>query len=366
MARSGDLARQLDSIAGRALALALPRRDHKLPATPAHIVFIQPTAIGDTLIASGAVKAIAERYSAARVTICHGASNGSAARMLAAPVATMEVAFTNPAGATRAIRSISPDVVIDLTPWPYATALVARLSAPFSVGFDKKGNVRARFFNFSVPHLTSRHEIENLAALAAAFGCGHEEASRMAVKRDAAALPRLRTDDLVLFHVSAGGARAADKSWPPEFWRTLAALLGKYGWRIGFTGTANDKERVDPIISAIGRPECEVFSLCGTLTLAELAELLAVVPLLVSVDTGVLHLSAAVDGVAIGLHGPTRAERWGSVSPNATGLDAPHPAGGYIDYGWESHRDGHAVMRTITPDRVSKAALEKLAHRSRH
>ena len=94
--------------------------------------------------------------------------------------------------------------------------------------------------------------------------------------------------------------------------------------------------------------------------LVSTAELLAEVPLLISVDTGVLHLSAAVSGRAIGLHGPTHAARWGSVSPAALGLDSPHPAGGFVQYGWEDHPQAEEIMPMLTPERVLSAALDKL------
>jgi ADP-heptose:LPS heptosyltransferase len=74
-----------------------------------------------------------------------------------------------------------------------------------------------------------------------------------------------------------------------------------------------------------------------------------------------LHLSAAVQGRALGLHGPTVARRWGSVSPAARGLDAPHPAGGFVNYGWEEHARAEEIMETLRPEMVIEAARAMLA-----
>jgi len=360
MARSSDLTRTLDQALGGVAATVLARRPRPMPEAPSTILLIQPTAIGDTLISSGAVAAIAERFPGAELVMAHGPNNKLAVKMLSAPVRPVEIGFANPLKAMRAMRALGAEMVIDLTPWPYATALCARLSGVWSAGFAPAINRRGRLFDRAVEHRTDRHEIANLRALAVALGAEGE--CRMSIARPATTPPGgLDADRLVLAHVSAGGARAAAKGWPVEHWVELVRGLASDGWQVGFTGVPADAAAVDPILAAAGLPETSAFSLCGKLSLAELADLLAVTPLLVSVDTGVLHLSAAVEGRAIGLHGPTRAQRWGSVSRRAHGIDAPHPAGGFINYGWEEHDEAGAIMATLRPETVLAAARAMLA-----
>ncbi|WP_045319986.1 glycosyltransferase family 9 protein [Limimaricola cinnabarinus] len=361
MARSSNLTRRLDRAVGTAAASLLSpfRSSRPQPADPRRILLIQPTAIGDTLIASGLISAIERRYPAAEIVVAHGPSNAAAVKMLEARVRPVQVGFANPARAVAALKALSPDMIVDLTPWPYATALCAHFSAPWSAGFNPQGSRRGRLFDLSVPHRTDRHEIDNLDALSQAIGAG--PAREMRISRDASARADLpASDGLVLCHVSAGGARAAAKAWPVENWVALARGLVAQGYQVGFTGVPADAEAVAPILEVAALPADRAFSLCGKLSLAALAELLAEVPLLISVDTGVLHLSAAVSGRAIGLHGPTHAARWGSVSPAALGLDSPHPAGGFVQYGWEDHPQAEEIMPMLTPERVLSAALDKL------
>lgn len=360
MARSSELSRQADQAVGNVLSAVLARSARPIPSAPGKILFIQPTAIGDTLISSGAIAAIAGRFPGAQLALAHGPNNKMAVKMLSAAVEPVQIGFNNPLKAMRQVRALGPDIVIDLTPWPYATALCARLAGAWSAGFAPAINRRGALFDCPIEHRTDRHEIENLRALAHALG--GEGDCRMDITRQTVNFPAdINVDRLVLVHVAAGGARAAAKAWPIDHWVQLAQGLERDGWQVGFTGVPSDAEAVDHILEKANLPQASCFSLCGRLTLGELAELLAITPLLISVDTGVLHLSAAVDGRAIGLHGPTKSRRWGSVSPNAHGLDAPHPAAGYINYGWEDHELGLSIMPTLTPDVVLTRARECLA-----
>lgn len=344
-------------IAARLLGPLLNRR-RALPERAERIAIIQPTAIGDTIIGSGCIEAIARRYPSAALTVLHGVNNGPAVKMLRTSVTGVKTGFSNPVTALRSLRAIEPDLVVDLTPWPYLTALCARLAAPVSVGFVPAGSSRGRFFDITVPHRSDRHETGNLAEMAALFDAAPYE---MGVVRAAHCLPdRLDGKPLILCHMSAGGSRAIDKAWPEANWIDLAKRLITAGYHIGFTGVPADSLRVDAVIAALGSPS-EAVSLTGKLSLAELADLLAVTPLLITVDTGVLHIAAAVGGRSLGLHGPTRAARWGSLASRARGLDSPHPAAGYISYGFETAAEGSQTMAAITVDMVAAEAFAMLA-----
>ena len=367
MARSSDLTRALDRIAGGAAArLAGPLLTSRrpLPDAPRRIGLIQPTAIGDTLISSGVVEAVHARYPQAALALYHGPGNGAAVRMLDVPLTAVATSFANPIRAKQLLVQGELDLVIDLTPWPNATALCARMAAPVAVGFEPARSGRGRFFDIAVPHRTDRHELDNMAALAAVFGFTGEY--RMRIARSAFELPPglgLDLSRLVLCHLSPGGSRALDKSWPVPAWARLIRHLVDAGFQVGLTGVKADEGLAGHVIAAAGFAPGAAdapISLCGALSLPALAELLARVPLLVTVDTGVLHLAAAVNGRSLALHGPTRPARWGSRAPRATSLEAPHPASGYIDYGYERAPGGARVMETLEPERVIASAMALL------
>jgi heptosyltransferase I len=90
------------------------------------------------------------------------------------------------------------------------------------------------------------------------------------------------------------------------------------------------------------------------------------VPLLITVDTGILHLAAALDTRVLALHGPTASKRWGARNPNSASLDANHPSRGYMSLGFERHPDELRIMPTLSPDVVLEAARQILGAQLDH
>jgi ADP-heptose:LPS heptosyltransferase len=360
MARSSEWMRMLDRAIG-AVASRLLVRTHPrpLPERPTRIGIIQPTAIGDTVLCTGLLQAIHDRYPEAQLVLFHGRNNAAILKALATPVMAVLCDFAKPLGAWRTVDAAKVDLLFDLSSWPNATAICARLTSAITVGFASRFNPgRGRLFDVVVAHRADRHEIENLAAMARLLGAGPY---RMHLAPQpcklVAELDMART---VLCHVSAGGTRAQDKAWPAAFWAELCTRLVAAGYTPTFTGDAGDQDAVARVVAMMGDAGAATLSLCGKVPLAELADLLVRVRLLVSIDTGVLHIASAVNAPVLGLHGPTRSWRWGARSPNARSLDSTHPSAGYVSYGFESADDGPEVMKCLTPDIVAAQAFAML------
>lgn len=359
MARSSEWMRQVDRslLAAVAQILSLSNRKRRPPLAPHGVGIIQPTAIGDTLIASGAVAAIAARYPQAQIFVFHGCNNAPAVRMIDAPLEPVLCDFSRPHRALGILRAARLDLVVDLTPWPHLTAILARLSAPCAVGFAPANSMRGKLFDVAVSHRGDRHELDNLASMARVFGAIEDYRMQIRVN-DCDAASELPLDRLVVCQLSAGGSRAAEKAWPMEYWAALCSRLIAAGFIPAFTGVASDQKAVDVLLSQLGPSAAATISLCGKVPLAELGDLLRRARAVVSVDTSVLHLAGAVDARVIGLHGPTRSARWGARCARAKGLDSPHPDAGYITYGTETHPRAMEIMRALTPDLVVPAICE--------
>ena len=362
MARSSSLQRHLDRAVGvpavRALRFARKRRP--LPSDPQCIVVIQPTAIGDAILSSGVVARLKGRYPQAALWVLQGASNAAAVAMIDAPIQTQTVPFNRPHKAVAALRALKPDLVVDLTPWPRATALAAQLSGAVCVGFDSENQHRAAAFDCPVPHGCGRHEIENFAALADAVAGPAPYA--MALKRGwPEPAPALPWDRLALVHVNPGGSQAAAKSWPAAHWAVVIRALAERGMQVGLTGVPADAAVVDAALTAAALPDDQAYSLVGRWSLPALAGALERARLVLSVDTGVMHLAAALQAPLVALHGPTRPGRWGPVSDNAEAVLSPHPTAGYIQFGFEDHPDASAVMPALAPEVVLAAVDRQLA-----
>ncbi len=360
MSRSSEWMRLLDRLVGipAVYLLGARRRRRPLPERPSKIGLIMPTAIGDTILGSGVVWALSRRYPSAELVVFHGATNAGVVRLIPLKLTTVTCRFTNPVATIRSIRRQNLDLIVDLTPWTRLTAIYAIFGARVTVGFDPPTQQRGAAFDIPVFHRSDSHEFENHARLASLFG---DADYRTRIATDPSQkLVGLKTKSLILCHVTAGGSRAEDKKWPAENWALLARRLVTAGWRVGFTGVAMDAPEVEAILNAAGLPSADAFSLCGKASLAELADLLRRVSLLITIDTGVLHLASAVGANILALHGPTRSSRWGALNEQATSLNSSHPAAGYIIFGYETHPDGSQTMLTHTVDDVAKAAFAKL------
>ncbi len=102
-------------------------------------------------------------------------------------------------------------------------------------------------------------------------------------------------------------ARWQSKLWFREKWVALAKALNKLGYKVVFTGNINDSIYISDVCKNIP----DAVNLSGRTPLKELASLYKQANLVISVDTGTMHLAAAVGTPVIALFGPTAPWRTG-------------------------------------------------------
>ncbi len=130
---------------------------------------------------------------------------------------------------------------------------------------------------------------------------------------DLCRLPELRglqpSEPLITVHPFSSNPQ---KRWPAERYRELIRRLALWGGvRIVVVGGAEERE----LASAVLPPETPAVNLVGRLTLRQLAALLQRARVLISNDSGPMHLAAAVGTRTIALfgftHPATGPRRWG-------------------------------------------------------
>ncbi|MFG1953178.1 glycosyltransferase family 9 protein [Micromonospora sp. NPDC048830] len=94
------------------------------------------------------------------------------------------------------------------------------------------------------------------------------------------------------------GATDTRRRWPAERFAEVARALVGDGYEVLVTGTPAEREVVDRVVAAAGVP---VRPQVGTLSLGGLAACYAGCALVVSNDTGPLHLAAAVGAATVGI-----------------------------------------------------------------
>lgn len=102
-------------------------------------------------------------------------------------------------------------------------------------------------------------------------------------------------EPLVALHPGAG---APDRRWPPEKFAATGDALADAGARVAVIGTEPERPLVERVL---GTMRATAEDLCGKLSLGGLAGLLSRCALVVSNDSGPLHLAAAVGTPTVGI-----------------------------------------------------------------
>jgi heptosyltransferase-2 len=96
------------------------------------------------------------------------------------------------------------------------------------------------------------------------------------------------------------------KRWPSTHYAALAELLIAAGFSIALFGSAKDQIVTNEIIQLVATEKREkIIDLAGKTQLAEAVDLLAAMELVVSNDSGLMHIAAAVDIPVVALYGST-------------------------------------------------------------
>ena len=111
------------------------------------------------------------------------------------------------------------------------------------------------------------------------------------------------------------------KRWPAEHFAALAGRVLAAGAQVWLFGSANDKSIADAITSRSAAPgRCDgpgVANLCGRTTLADAVDLLSLATVVVSNDSGLMHVAAALDRPLVALYGSSSPGYTPPLSPRA-------------------------------------------------
>lgn len=163
-----------------------------------------------------------------------------------------------------------------------------------------------------------------------------------------------RNEPYIVIH--AGGNWAL-KRWPARYFAICAKhFLSRYPWKIILCGTGAEEPLADEIRSHF-RPE-EMVSLCGKTSIDTLAVLLKNAKLLLSNDSGPIHLAASQCTTLVGLFGPTSPEWTGPVSRGRS-LILRKDVGCEVPCYYRSC-NSRLCMEWLTPEEVFQKTVEFL------
>ena len=220
-------------------------------------------------------------------------------------------AFTNIAAELRKRRF---DLVINLQVYFKAGIVTALTNAPVKLGFDRR---RARdlnwlFTNRRIPAGPPQHVQDQYFEFLTALGVSPEP-----VEWDLGPWPNERawqrrfksSIDRPIASIVVGTSKA-EKDWIPERWAEVAdALHERYGLQVVLVGGNSPREQASERI-VMGKTKHKPRSELGS-GLRNLVSILDASALVLSPDTGPLHMSVALNRPVIGLYGYTNPKRAG-------------------------------------------------------
>jgi heptosyltransferase-2 len=119
-----------------------------------------------------------------------------------------------------------------------------------------------------------------------------------------------------------GAEYGTAKRWPPEHFAQLAEALAGHGLAVWLVGSAKDSPIAQAIVRAARTP---VVDLCGRTDLAQAIDVIACARLVVSNDSGLMHIAAALDRPLTAIYGSSSPAFTPPLSPLAriVKLDVP-------------------------------------------
>jgi ADP-heptose:LPS heptosyltransferase len=358
MQRGKALNRFLDFFIGIPLLnlLASLKRRGVYPERPNRIGLLFNPALGDTLLASAAIQDVRALFPQAKLILFAASPNLAAAGLLPAIDVIEVLSLTRPLESIRVLRQNNLDLMLDFTAWQRLTAMFSLLSgARYKVGFERKKQYRHRGYDKSVLHRGDCHELENLRRLTRVLGSLTACAPRLVVPGGPLPQTVLQGQQIVVFHAWASGPQGWMREWPDENWASLAKQLNVPGRVFLLTGSPTDRTRCDSLCRRLVAQGTRAEVLVGRGGLGEVARALTHAELLVSVNTGIMHLGAILGVPTVSINGPTAARRWGPVGPRVANVCPDDGSGEFLDLGFEFRGKPRDTMQRIPVSDVLKA-----------
>lgn len=364
------------------LALSAKRRARGAPAAGGkeapglsglrRIAVVKTVAIGDLVVAMPTLAALRDRFAEAHITLV---TTPRVRAVVEGCPWVDDILYFDVFGAHRGllglIRFVGElrrrrfDAWIELEHYYRSTTLLGYLcGARVRVGFDIPGQVRGRLFTLKVHYPTEAHELDAFYSIARAVGVTRPPSGLLPLPvspEDEEAVTAWLSDEgvsaereLVVLHTTTSPVAVA-RRWLDDRWIELAERLFEgCGLMSVLTGAPDDAPGLRALAS---RAKVPMLVAAGRLTLRQFASLALRAKLVVSLDTGPLHVAAAMGTPTVGLFGPNTPAKWGPYGPLHravwAGLDCAPCTKQYLGLVSSCARDD--CMRAITVEDVLSA-----------
>ncbi len=323
--------------------------------------------VGDAVLTLPALRALKRRFARAEIVVLgrpwvtglFGGQRG-VDRVLVYDAAGAHRGLTGRYALARTLRREGFDLAV-LFPNSLDAALLAWLAGvPRRVGYPTDGRRFLLTHPVPEPSVTAeRHQVFRYLALARALGGDGDGLPRLAI--DDAALRA--ADDLLTASgvgadaawvaVNPGSIYGSAKRWPAERFALAAdGLAAAWGARIVLIGSGREAGVLEAVARAMRQP---ALVLGGRTEIALLPALLRRARLLLTNDTGAMHVAAAVGTPVLAVFGPTDLDATGPLGPASRHVRMAVPCSPCL---LRECPIDHRCMTAVTVEQVVHAAEE--------
>ncbi|MBK6839155.1 MAG: glycosyltransferase family 9 protein [Bacteroidetes bacterium] len=314
--------------------------DHSLDKIPEKIVVCKFLGMGSIIQATPLLQSLRKSFPNAKI---YFVTSGGNTKLLQLVTTVNEIWSVDDSGVSTMLSSTwallrklwkaKPDLYIDLETYSYYSTAVATMScARNRFGFYRaERNIRMgvythmMFFNARAPIAQSYLQMARL------IGCREiindlypfavDANERLSFRSKTEALMGKALASYIVVNPNASDLRV-ERRWP---WENMVKLIEELSakfpdFTILLIGAANEKSWVDKVYSALSETvKTRVFNTAGQFSLNELFALLSEARLLITNDTGPMHMSFSLRKPTVCLFGPASPTQYGQ-NPNAYGI----------------------------------------------
>ena len=254
------------------------------------------------------------------------------------------------------LNSTQYDAVIDAQGLVKSALLTRKAKGPkFGLNKDSaREPLASRFYNHPQPVSWDQHAVERVRQLFAQ-SLGYElpqSAGHFNLDKSRFDTSLVKDTPYVVF---VHGTTWPTKHWPENYWCELAAKVNEAGFHVVLPwGNQKEKIRAKMIAGSVKNA-----TVLPKLSLAGIAGVITAAKAVVAVDTGLGHLTAALETPAVSLYGPTSPKKVGAYGTSQTHLTLDDcPKGDYP-------QTDPKLFAPMTPGFVFKSLRDSLKITSR-
>ena len=303
------LLKLLDKIIGYPLSSLLPQiwKYHKnTPEKFESILIIRPGGIGDAVLLLPALNALKATFPDSQIDVLCEKRN---ADVFSLSKETNRIYLYDKVSSLFQCLSSKYDVVIDTEQWHRLSAVVAYLTrAPIRIGF--RTNERIKLFTHHIPYSHDDYEvysffhlIEPLINITHHFNV-YEPFIDISHSMYPHPLSGLKKEDKLI--AIFPGTSIKQKRWGGDKFGKVARSLYAIGHTIVIFGSSADRDNAERIKKYVAN----CIDLTGKTNLRDVAAVLKMSKVLITTDTGLMHLAYAVGTPTVSLFGPSIEKKW--------------------------------------------------------